>query len=418
MLKLPRGTRDFSTDEMDKRNFLENSMRETFENYGYGEVETPNIEYLELFTKKSGEAILNEIYSFKDKSGRELSLRPELTAPIIRFYIDKLQMRPKPLKLFYFGKCYRYDRPQKGRYREFKQAGCEIIGTDKPEALAELISMSFNILRNVGLKETILNIGNLKILSHIFKELNLSINQRKYILPLIDKSLDKDLYDALINFGIEKFKIENFLKILNNNDIKNIEDFISDKKSIIDEINKLENIFKLLDSTFKIKFEFKLGIVRGLDYYNGLVFEIEAPSLGAEKQICGGGQYNLINTLGGRETPTAGFALGFDRVIIALETEKFEFPKKNLDFYIIPVDDSMIEKSLQIINLLRNKKINADVDLLRRGVGKSLKYASSINALKSIIIGPKELKNKSLTIRNMETGEQNIIKIDQLIESL
>ena len=418
MLKLPRGTRDFSTDEMDKRNFLENSMRETFENYGYGEVETPNIEYLELFTKKSGEAILNEIYSFKDKSGRELSLRPELTAPIIRFYIDKLQMRPKPIKLFYFGKCYRYDRPQKGRYREFKQAGCEIIGTDKPEALAELISMSFNILRNVGLKETILNIGNLKILSHIFKELNLSINQRKYILPLIDKSLDKDLYDALINFGIEKFKIENFLKILNNNDIKNIKDFIIDKKSIIDEINNLENIFKLLDSTFKIKFEFKLGIVRGLDYYNGLVFEIESPSLGAEKQICGGGQYDLINTLGGRETPTAGFALGFDRVIIALETEKFEFPKKNLDFYIIPVDDSMIEKSLQIINLLRNKKINADVDLLRRGVGKSLKYASSINALKSIIIGPKELKNKSLTIRNMETGEQNIIKIDQLIESL
>lgn len=418
MLKLPRGTRDFSTDEMDKRNFLENSMRETFENYGYGEVETPNIEYLELFTKKSGEAILNEIYSFKDKSGRELSLRPELTAPIIRFYIDKLQMRPKPIKLFYFGKCYRYDRPQKGRYREFKQAGCEIIGTDKPEALAELISMSFNILRNVGLKETILNIGNLKILSHIFKELNLSINQKKYILPLIDKSLDKDLYDALINFGIEKFKIENFLKILNNNDIKNIEDFIIDKKSIIDEINNLENIFKLLDSTFKIKFEFKLGIVRGLDYYNGLVFEIETPSLGAEKQICGGGQYDLINTLGGRETPTAGFALGFDRVIIALETEKFEFPKKNLDFYIIPVDDSMIEKSLQIINLLRNKKINADVDLLRRGVGKSLKYASSINALKSIIIGPKELKNNSLTIRNMETGEQNIIKIDQLIESL
>jgi len=188
VLKLPRGTRDFSPDDMNKRNYVENSMRATFEKYGYKEVETPVIEYLELFTKKSGETIIDEIYTFKDKGGRELSLRPELTAPVIRFYIDKLQMKPKPLKLFYFGKCYRYDRPQKGRYREFKQAGCEIIGTNKPEAFAELISMSYNILRNIGVKDIILNIGNLKILSYFFDELKLSKDQRKYIMPLIDKS--------------------------------------------------------------------------------------------------------------------------------------------------------------------------------------------------------------------------------------
>jgi len=354
VLKLPRGTRDFSPDEMDKRNYLENSMKETFEKYGYREIETPIIEYLELFTKKSGEAILKEIYTFKDKSGRDLSLRPELTAPVIRFYIDKLQMKPKPLKLFYFGKCYRYDRPQKGRYREFKQAGCEIIGTDKPEALAELISMSYNILRNVGVKEIILNIGNLKILSHIFNELKLSKNQKKYIIPLIDKSLIKELYEALNNFGLDKIKIDQFLKILNTHDIKKVEDIINDNKKIIDEINNLKNIFKLLDFSFKIKYNFKLGIVRGLDYYNGLVFEIETPSLGAEKQICGGGQYDLINIFGGKETPTAGFALGFDRVIIALEIEKYTFPKKKLDFFIIPVNDNMIEKSLEIIRLIRN----------------------------------------------------------------
>jgi len=313
VLKLPRGTRDFSPDDMNKRNYVENSMRATFEKYGYKEVETPVIEYLELFTKKSGETIIDEIYTFKDKGGRELSLRPELTAPVIRFYIDKLQMKPKPLKLFYFGKCYRYDRPQKGRYREFKQAGCEIIGTNKPEAFAELISMSYNILRNIGVKDIILNIGNLKILSYFFDELKLSKDQRKYIMPLIDKSKIEDLKGAFNKFGLNEIKVEKFLNILKTDDICNVLNFINDKNEIIDEINNLKEIFKFLNSSFKIKFNLKLGIVRGLDYYTGLVFEIEAPSLGAEKQICGGGQYDLINIFGGKETPTSGFAIGFDR---------------------------------------------------------------------------------------------------------
>jgi histidyl-tRNA synthetase len=418
VLKLPRGTRDFSPDEMNKRNYVENSMRATFEKYGYKEIETPVMEYLELFTKKSGETIIDEIYTFKDKGGRELSLRPELTAPVIRFYIDKLQMKPKPLKLFYFGKCYRYDRPQKGRYREFKQAGCEIIGTNKPEAFAELISMSYNILRNIGVKDIILNIGNLKILSYFFDELKVSKDQRKYIMSLIDKSKIEELTEALIIFGFDEIKVDKFLNILKTDDINNILNYINEKKEIIDEINNLKEIFKFLNSSFKIKFNLKLGIVRGLDYYSGLVFEIEAPSLGAEKQICGGGQYELINNFGGKETPTAGFAIGFDRTIIALEMEKYNYPEKKLDFYIIPVNDNMIEKSLEIIELIRNKNVNVDIDLLRRGVSKSLKYASSINVLNSIIIGPKELNSNSVTIRNMETGHQKIIKLDQLIKSI
>ena len=142
MFKIPRGTRDFNPAEMQKRRYLEDSMKKTFKIFGYREVQTPMFENLDLFTAKSGEGIIEEIYSFADKGGRELALRPELTAPVIRFYVDKLQMEPKPLKLFYFGNCFRYDRPQKGRYREFRQAGCEIIGTDTPEALAELIALA------------------------------------------------------------------------------------------------------------------------------------------------------------------------------------------------------------------------------------------------------------------------------------
>jgi len=418
VLKLPRGTRDFSPEEMDKRNYIENSIRNIFEIYGYREVETPNIEYLELFTKKSGEAILNELYSFQDKSGRNLTLRPELTAPVIRFYIDKLKMNPKPLKLFYFGKCYRYDRPQKGRYREFKQAGCEIIGSDTPETLAELISMSWHILKKVGICNLTLNIGNLKILSQIFKELKLSENQKDIILPLIDKSLKKDLIETLSEFGIDNKRIDGFLNILDANNIEEIEKFIIDKDKIGDELHKLKKVFQFLNNIFKINFRLKLGIVRGLDYYNGIVFEIENPLLGAESQICGGGQYELLNILGGKETPTSGFAIGFDRVIISLEHEAHKFPIKKLDFYVIPINERLIEKGLEIIQLLRERNIKADIDLLRRGISKSLKYASSINARNAIIVGPDELENNSITLRDMITGKQEIIKINKFIESL
>ena len=173
MFKIPRGTRDFSPKEMEKRRYIEESMRSTFKTFGYREIQTPTFETLELFTAKSGEAIIDEIYHFRDKGGRNLALRPELTAPVIRFYVDKLQMEPKPLKLFYFGNCFRYDRPQKGRYREFKQAGCELIGTDTPIAYAELIAMAYTILEKVGLNNMRLNIGNLSILSSMFDVLKL-----------------------------------------------------------------------------------------------------------------------------------------------------------------------------------------------------------------------------------------------------
>ena len=202
MYQIPRGTRDFTSPEMKKRLLVEYKIRSTFKKFGYNEVQTPVFETLELFTAKSGEAIINEIYSFKDKSGRDLALRPELTAPVIRMYINKLQMEPKPLKLFYFGNCYRYDRPQKGRYREFMQAGCELIGVDTTEAHAELIAMGYKILENIGLKNIHLNIGNLNILSAIFKKIDINNDKQKYLIPLIDKSMFEEIHSALIDFKI------------------------------------------------------------------------------------------------------------------------------------------------------------------------------------------------------------------------
>ena len=171
-----------------------------------------------------------------------------------------------------------------------------------------------------------------------------------------------------------------------------------------------------LKGPFKIdNINVKLGIVRGLDYYRGVVFEIEAPALGAEKQLCGGGVYDLVSLFGGKDTPTSGFAIGFDRTIVALESENYAFPRNNIDVFIIPLEEELYPKALEILHLLRENKISADWDLLKRGISKSLKYASSINSKYAIFLGQDEINQDSVKIKDLESGKQELVKINQII---
>ncbi len=412
MFQVPRGTRDFTPDEMQKRRYLEQNMTATFTSFGYGEIQTPTFENLELFTAKSGESIINELYAFTDKGGRTLALRPELTAPVIRCYVERLQMEPKPLKLFYFGNCYRYDRPQKGRYREFQQAGCEIIGTDTIEATAELLALAYTLLKSTGLKNIRLNIGNLAIISAIFKKLRLLKDDQKLLLPLIDKSQFDDLKIALRDCNVSEEMIDQLLEVLQTADINKIRSFIADDPEATNELTTMEAILDLLKNAFHIgEYTIKLSIVRGLDYYKGIVFEIDAPVLGAEKQLCGGGSYDLVPLFGGTEVHTSGFAIGFDRTILALEEEKFPFPTPKLDVFVIPVNQTMNTTAIEITQQLRTYGISTDFDQLRRGIGKSLKYADAKHAEKVIIVGPKELENKTVILRDMRTGAQEIVAL-------
>ena len=419
MFQVPRGTRDFTPEEMQKRRYLEHTMATTFTSFGYGEIQTPTFENQELFTAKSGESIINELYAFNDKGGRALALRPELTAPVIRCYVERLQMEPKPLKLYYFGNCYRYDRPQKGRYREFQQAGCELIGTDTHEATAELLALAYTILKNTGLKDIHLNIGNLTIISAIFRKLHLLKDDQKMILPLIDKSQFDDLQIALRDCNVSEEMVTTFLDVLQTSDITKIRAFIGDDAEANTELSSLETILDLLRDAFHIPdYVIKLSIVRGLDYYKGLVFEIDAPALGAEKQLCGGGSYDLISLFGGTAVPTSGFAIGFDRTLLALEEEGFQFPTPKLDVFVIPVNPPMNNTVIQITQKLRSLGISADFDQLRRGIGKSLKYADAKHAEKVIIVGPKELENNTVTIRNMKTGAQEVVALNDIYTKL
>ena len=419
MYQVPRGTRDFAPDEMKIRRYVEEDMKSTFTTFGYNEIQTPTFENLELFTAKSGDSIIDEIYDFSDKGNRKLALRPELTAPVIRFYVEKLQMEPKPLKLFYFGNCFRYDRPQKGRYREFQQAGCEIIGTDTPEAYAELIALAYYNLKNIGLKNITLNIGNLDIINSMFTKIGITDKIKKELLPLIDKSQFEEIYTILCIENISEDIAKMFIEILQTSNIDKIKDYVKEDNTLTEEISNFENILHLLKKSFNIsKYQIKISIVRGLDYYKGIVFEIDAPVLGAEKQLCGGGAYDLVGLFGGRDTATAGFAIGFDRTILALDAEQFVFPKPKTDVYIIPVNKEMTEKSIELAQQLREKGIITEVDLLRRGVGKSLKHANSKNSEKAIIIGQKELEKDSVTLRDMKTGDQQLVKIAEILSKL
>ncbi|MGC9307687.1 MAG: histidine--tRNA ligase [Thermoplasmatota archaeon] len=401
MIGKPRGTRDFTPAEMQQRRTVERATRSVFERYGYGEIATPVIEHMELFTMKSGEEVIEETYEFEDKSGRHLALRPELTAPAMRFYVEQLQMEPKPLKLYYFGPCYRYDRPQAGRYREFWQMGCELIGTDTPEAIAELISLAYHAVKEPGLQDVELRIGDLTLLRFLMEQLG--IERQGQIMRLLDKHDDEGL-DALLDQE-QSETLRSFLACRT----------LEDVASMVDEeqVTRLREVLDWLD-VFAVPTTLDPSIARGLDYYTGIVFEIDAPSLGAEKQICGGGEYSLVPLLGGSPVATAGFALGFDRILLALEEEGRTVASRRDLVYVAPVSDAMRRPAARVAMQLRQAGRHVELDLMRRSMGKSLQHADRLGATTAIIVGDEEWERNAVMVKDMKSGEQQEVAVDEL----
>ncbi len=401
----PRGTRDFIPSEMQQRRAVEAAMRDVFERYGYGEIATPTIEHMQLFTMKSGEEIIEETYAFHDKSGRHLALRPELTAPAMRFYVEQLQMEPKPLKLYYFGPCYRYDRPQAGRYREFWQMGCELIGTDTPEGIAELVSLAYEALREAGLQDIELRLGDLTLLRSLLDDLG--IERQSQVMRLIDKR-DGEGLDAMLS-GTQVDTLRSFLAC------RDMEDVASMAGG--EQVERLQAVLDWLD-VFDVPATLDTSIARGLDYYTGIVFEIDAPSLGAEKQICGGGEYSLVPLLGGTSVATAGFALGFDRILLALKKEgRSSVPEREL-IYVAPVSDAMRRPAARLAMQLRRRGRRVELDLRRRSMGKSLQHADRLGATYAVIVGDDEWERKAAIVKDMESGEQREVAVDELTDAI
>ncbi len=405
-IERPRGTRDFLPDEMEKRRAIEKVMRRIAESYGYREVLTPTFEHLELFTIKSGEGIIEEIYAFKDKGGRDLALRPELTAPVIRMFVNECTGMPKPLRFYYFANCFRYERPQKGRYREFWQFGVELIGSSSPLADAEVISLAYRIMDELKIKFD-LHVGHVGLLRHLLRDLNENVASK--IMRLIDKKdvegLERYLDEVRVSSDLRD-SIFSLVELVGDRDI------IGSAKEIIPDFDfsHVEKVCDVLDA-LDVRYKLDFGIARGLDYYTGIVFEAYAKEgLGAQNQICGGGSYRLAHLFGGEETPATGFALGFDRIAEICEVE-VEQRKK-----IVVVSFKGLEgEAFKIANMLRDRAVVV-TDVMERNIKKQLSYANDINADLAVIVGEKEIKEGKVAIKDLKSGEQKAVSLEELLD--
>ncbi|NJE25961.1 histidine--tRNA ligase [Thermococcus sp. MV5] len=423
-----KGTRDLLPEDMVKRRYVFERIRGVFEAYGFKEILTPTFEYTKLFELRSGEEVVEQLYAFEDKGGRNLSLRPDLTSSVARLFVNSFQTAPKPIKWYYIGNMFRYEEPQSGRLREFWQAGVELIGSPNIEADAEVIALLIESYLSTGLKEFTVNIGDRILLDEFAKMLG--VKDDIGLMRLIDKKdkMEKEEFTkALQDFGLSEDYIKKVFDLI---ELKGKPDDVLPKAYELftseiakEELKKIEELFELLKAYGLENYALiDFGIARGFDYYTSIVFEAIAPNELGIGSIGGGGRYdNLIEVFGGKPTPATGFAIGIERLIPILENQgilpKFKVGSDAFVAY-VGKDVEMKKKAIEITQMLRREGIKAEYDLQGRKLRKALDYANSIGAKVSIILGKRDLAEEKVTIRNMESGEQNQVPIEKIVEEV
>ena len=416
-MQRPRGTRDLVGEEIVSIRQVVQTMSDVFKRYGYVEVETPIFEYLELFEKKSGASIIEQLYAFKDKAGRWLALRPELTAPVVRLYIEQLKAEPKPLKLFYFGNCFRYEEPQAKRWRQFLQAGLELIGSAKPEADAEVIALAYHAVHELGVNFE-LRIGHIRALREVLAHAGVKSEAQDPIMRAIDSKDEARLDDELNKASVkemDKKMLKTLVTLRGSAAIEKAEKAVAHMPKAKAAIENLREILDYLKVLGVGEFNVDFGIARGLEYYTDLVFELYV----GDVQIGGGGRYDeLISLLGGEPCPAVGVGFGIDRIAGALLAQGKKPKEEALDCMLLPAGEKTLPKCLEIAQELRGAGLRVDVDLMGRSLAKAISYANSRKAKYAIIVGPKELAAKKVTLRDMRTGEQAEIAEKDILDEL
>jgi len=411
-IERPKGTRDFSPEEMLYRKAVKDGLFKFFGNYGYQRIKTPTFEHADLFTQKSGDEVAGHMFVFEDKKGRTLCLRPEETASVARMFSDSLRNMPLPVKVCYFESMFRYEEPQKGRYREFWQMGLELIGPKSGYSDAEVIALAYESLRSLGLSFR-LEVSHIGIIKGLLSELQVSEADQRKVIALIDKKdlagakkivADKVLYDLLSVSG-------------DFSAIGKAEKILAGHAKPLSALSELRFIVEAL-SEVGVKYVINYSIARGLEYYTGMVFEVRVEGLGAQNQIAGGGRYdNLIELFSGLSVPAVGFAFGFDRVVEALQMQKIKFQQEGIDIVVAPGSADVRLDAFKIASSLR-QDYSVDLDLLDRKLSKILEYAGLIKAKYAVIVGKKDLEAESVTLRDMSTGAQEQIEIAVLAQEL
>lgn len=401
MLQKPRGTRDFLPDEMERRRLIERRMRETARRWGYREVSTPDFEHLELFTMKSGEGIIQEMYVFEDKGGRQMTLRPEVTAAVLRMYVNEGKVLPKPIRWCYFADCFRYERPQKGRYRQFWQFGVELIGSDTPLADAEVIMLANEALQSSGVTFD-LHVGHLAPMKHLLADL--APGDQRAIMAYLDKHDAAGLEAALVGKGLTHLA-EPLAALSECRTVPEVFEIAGD----VPERARIEETFALLDSQ-NINYQPDFGIARGLDYYTGMVFEGFARNLGAENQILGGGTYRLAHLFGGDDVASCGFAIGFDRVMVSVG----DFSLAHEPVVGVVCTPEARARALEVARAFRGAGVRTEVDLMQRGMGAQISHAAK-TADFAVVLGKREVEAGTVTLRDLSSGEQQEKSLEDAI---
>lgn len=414
MIQKPKGTYDIYGNQGKTIKELEKLMNVLMENYNYEYIRTPHFEASELFHRGVGETtdiVSKETYDFKDRGDRNMTLRPEGTAGVVRSYIENKMYGESSLKkLWYYGPMYRYERPQSGRFREFYQYGVEVFGSNSPYMDAEVISIPVNFYRLLGLKE-------IKVRINTLGDKESRENYRKALLEHFKPHLNELCEDCRSRYE------KNPLRILDCKVDSNLE-IISSAPKIIDYLNEtsknhFEKLMSALDS-LKIEYIVDSNLVRGLDYYTHTVFEVEAnvEGFGSQNVLCGGGRYNnLVETIGGPSIPGVGFAMGMERLLKALEYENINLVEENkIDIYVIPMNT--MDYSIALTHDLRMNGFITELDYMNRKIQNNFKQADKLKARMIIIVGEEEVNTNILTVKDNHNKQEYKVKIEDLIDFL
>ncbi|MEJ7275797.1 histidine--tRNA ligase [Staphylococcus sp. HMSC063F03] len=415
MIKMPRGTQDILPQDSAKWRYIENRLHTLMELYNYKEIRTPIFESTELFARGVGDStdvVQKEMYTFKDKGDRSLTLRPEGTAAVVRSYIEhKMQGEPnQPIKLYYNGPMFRYERKQKGRYRQFNQFGVEAIGAENPSIDAEILAMVMHIYESFGLKHLKLVINSIGD-SESRKEYNEALV--KHFEPVID-TFCSDCQSRLHTnpMRILDCKIDRDKEAVKN--APRITDYLNnDSKSYYEQV-------KLHLDNLNISYVEDPNLVRGLDYYTHTAFElmIDNPEYdGAITTLCGGGRYNgLLQLLDGPDETGIGFALSIERLLMALDEEGISLDvSEDFDLFVVTMGEDADRYAVNLINDLRRNGIKVDKDYLNRKIKGQMKQADRLNAKYTVVIGDQELENNEIGVKNMISGESENVQLDELV---
>ena len=410
LIKAVRGTKDIIGEEAKKYVYISNVAQKMFENYGYNFVKTPIFEETELFKRGIGEAtdvVEKEMYTFKDRGDRSITLRPENTASLVRCYLENAIYAKEEISRFYYnGSMFRYERPQAGRQREFNQIGLEVFGEKSPKVDAEVIAIGYKFLEKLGISDLEVKINSVgsKESRTIYRE-KLIEHFSKHLDDMCDDCKDRINRNPLRLLDCKVDKDKDFYK-----SAPNIIDFLFE-----DERKHYEDVKKYLD-VFGIKYTEDPTLVRGLDYYSSTVFEIVTNKLGSQGTVLGGGRYdNLLKELGDKDIPAVGFATGVERIMMLLGEN---YPKNNPDVYIAWLGENTSETALKIAESLRDNDIKVYIDYSEKGMKSHMKKADKLSVRYCIILGEDELNKGIVLLKDFSTREQKEAKIEEIINQI